>query len=665
MYCCFNSYCHLSFFVIAEKTRVLAHLRQTCRKGREMANARESVSKFGKFLSSMVMPNIGAFIAWGFMTAMFIPTGWLPNKTLAAIASPMLTYLIPMLIASQGGYLIAGKRGRIIATIAVMGAIVSGITVDPVTGETTVTTMLMASMLVGPASGWFIKKFDQLIEGHTPAGFEMLIDNFSLGIGGLVLAIVAYLVIGPLMLGILAVLQAGVQVLMQYSLMPLLAIFIEPAKVLFLNNAINHGIFTPIGLEQVANTGRSLMFLLEANPGPGLGVLLAYCFFCKDETTRQSAPGAVIIHFLGGIHEIYFPYVLMNPTVIIAPIVGNAAAILWFSLAGGGLVAPASPGSVIAILSMTPQGSVITTLVGIALAAGVSFAIASPIVARAEIKSLDEAKDEMGALKGGQAAAADVKKKFGQHVVFACDAGMGSSAMGATRFHNRIKLDRPDIVVTHASVDEVPADTDIVVVQKSLAGRAQKSAPDAQFVIINNFLSDPALDGLYDALVATEVESGVGETDVEKATEKIEGRERSVAIDRDGIKLDCPSITREEAIRASGQLLVEHGAVDPSYVDAMLERDREQSVYMGMGVAIPHGTNEAKGSVKKTCVTLHQYPGGVLWGDEKAYLVFGIAGTDGEHLQVLANVAKALEDESVIEKMRTTTDVDWLLSVLG
>ena len=241
------------------------------------------------------------------------------NKTLAAIASPMLTYLIPILIASQGGYLIAGKRGRIIATIAVMGAIVSGITVDPVTGETTVTTMLMASMLVGPAAGWLIKKFDQLIEGHTPAGFEMLIDNFSLGIGGLVLAIVAYLVIGPLMLGILAVLQAGVQVLMQYSLMPLLAIFIEPAKVLFLNNAINHGIFTPIGLEQVANTGRSLMFLLEANPGPGLGVLLAYCFFCKDETTRQSAPGAVIIHFLGGIHEIYFPYVLMNPTVIIAP----------------------------------------------------------------------------------------------------------------------------------------------------------------------------------------------------------------------------------------------------------------------------------------------------------------------------------------------------------
>ena len=630
-----------------------------------MASARESVSRFGKFLSSMVMPNIGAFIAWGFMTAMFIPTGWLPNKTLAAIASPMLTYLIPMLIASQGGYLIAGKRGRIIATIAVMGAIVSGIATDPVTGETTVTTMLMASMLVGPASGWFIKKFDQLIEGHTPAGFEMLIDNFSLGIGGLVLAIVAYLVIGPLMLGILAVLQAGVQVLMQCKLMPLLAIFIEPAKVLFLNNAINHGIFTPIGLEQVANTGRSLMFLLEANPGPGLGVLLAYCFFCKDETTRQSAPGAVIIHFLGGIHEIYFPYVLMNPTVIIAPIVGNAAAILWFSLAGGGLVAPASPGSVIAILSMTPQGSIITTLVGIALAAGVSFAIASPIVARAEIKSLDEAKDEMGALKGGQAAAADVKKKFGQHVVFACDAGMGSSAMGATRFHNRIKLDRPDIVVTHASVDEVPADTDIVVVQKSLAGRAQKSAPDAQFVIINNFLSDPALDGLYDALVATEVESGVGETDVEKATEKIEGRERAVAIDRDGIKLDCPSVTREKAIRASGQLLVEHGAVDPSYVDAMLERDREQSVYMGLGVAIPHGTNEAKGSVKKTCVTLHQYPDGVLWGDEKAYLVFGIAGTGDEHLQVLANVAKALEDESVIEKMRTTTDVDWLLSVLG
>ena len=255
---------------------------------------------------------------------------------------------------------------------------------------------------------------------------------------------------------------------------------------------------------------------------------------------------------------------------------------------------------------------------------------------------------------------------LGDKIIFACDAGMGSSAMGATRFRNRIKLDRPDLIVEHASVDEVPADARIVVVQANLADRARKSAPQAQFVVINNFLNDPNLDALYNDLVAASAAAGVGETDVEVVTEKIESESKpAVAIDREGIKLGCPSVSKEEAIRASGELLMAHGAVDASYIDAMLEREKIQSVYMGLGVAIPHGTNDAKDSVKKTCVTLHQYPDGVQWGDEKAYIVIGIAGAGGEHLTVLANVARCLEDDNVIEKMRTTDDVDWLLQVLS
>jgi PTS system mannitol-specific IIC component len=255
---------------------------------------------------------------------------------------------------------------------------------------------------------------------------------------------------------------------------------------------------------------------------------------------------------------------------------------------------------------------------------------------------------------------------LGDKIIFACDAGMGSSAMGATRFRNRIKLDRPDLIVEHASVDEVPADAKIVVVQANLADRARKSAPNAQFVVINNFLTDPNLDALYNNLVAAAAAAGVGETDVDVVTQKIEsGSQPAIAIDREGIKLGCPSISKEQAIRASGELLMTHDAVDASYVDAMLEREKIQSVYMGLGVAIPHGTNDAKDSVKKTCVTLHQYPDGVQWGDEKAYLVFGIAGAGGEHLAVLANVARALEDEDVVQKMYTTNDVDWLLQILS
>ena len=621
-----------------------------------MASVQKGISKFGKFLSSMVMPNIGAFIAWGFLAALFIDTGWLPNPDFAQIVSPMLTYLIPILIAGQGGYMVGGKRGRVIGSIAIVGAIAGS---DY--------TMLMAAMLIGPLAGLVIKKWDEWAKGLTPAGFEMLVDNFSVGILGLLLSLFAHVAIGPFMTAILLVLTAGVNLLMRFSLLPLLAVFVEPAKVLFLNNAINHGIFTPIGTTQVSEMGKSIMFMLEADPGPGLGVLLAYCFFSKDESARQSAPGAVIIHFLGGIHEIYFPYVLMNPKVIIAPIVGNAAAITWFSLTGCGLVGPASPGSIISFMAMSAPGTQLSTIIGVAIAAGISFLIATPIVRTAPAGDFDAAKDSMAEMKPG--ATANVSTGFGDKIVFACDAGMGSSAMGATRFHNRIKLDRPDVIVDHASVDEVPADAKIVVVQRNLADRAKASAPNAQFVIIDNFLKDPALDSLYNTLVSAAAEAGVGDVQAPLPAEAKDENAASdvIVMDREGIKLGLKSVSREEAIRAAGDLLVRHDAVDPSYVDSMLRRDEEQSVYMGMGVAIPHGTNDAKEAVKKSCVVLLQYPDGIKWGgdDDIAYLVFGIAGANGEHLQVLANVAKSLEDESVVEKMRTTTDVDWLLRCFG
>ncbi len=620
-----------------------------------MADIRAKVSSFGKALSGMVMPNIGAFIAWGFLTALFIDTGWLPNAQLSELVGPTLKFLIPVMIAGQGGQNVAGQRGRVIGSIAVMGAIIGS-----------EYTMLMGAMLMGPLAGFIIKKWDEFADTWKPAGLEMLIDNFSLGILGMLLMIAGYYGVGPFMGAILVVLQAGVEVLVNARLLPLLAVFIEPAKVLFLNNAIGNGVFVPIATEQAKTAGQSIMYMLESNPGPGLGVLLAYCLFCKDVSTKQSAPGAVIIHFLGGIHEIYFPYVLMNPKVIIAPIVGNIVSILIFTIFGLGLVGPASPGSIIAFLAMAPQGKAIMILLGVLAGAAVSFLIASPIVRTADVSDLASAQAAVSSMKAGGTSAENASAGFGDKIIFACDAGMGSSAMGATRFRNRIKLDRPDLIVEHASVDEVPADASIVVVQANLAARAQKSAPHAQFVVINNFLSDPNLDKLYNSLVSAAAAAGVGETDQDALVQKIETpTQPSIAIDRAGIKLGCPSVSKEEAIRASGELLMAHGAVDASYIDAMFERERVQSVYMGMGVAIPHGTNEAKDSVKKTCVTLHQYPNGVDWGEEKAYLVFGIAGAGGEHLQVLANVARALEDEEVVERMRTTTDVDWLLQILS
>ena len=627
---------------------------------------KNKVQKFGKFLSGMVMPNIGALIAFGFLAALFIDTGWIPNEKLNSMVSPMLTYLIPILIASTGGKMVGGDRGRVVGAIAVIGAIMSDTSI----------TMLMAAMVMGPLAGFCIKKFDQLMDGHMPAGFEMLINNFSAGIIGMLLAILGYVVVGPVMSGILSVLAAGVNILVSHSLLPLVAIFIEPAKILFLNNAINHGIFTPLATAQAAATGKSIMYMLEPNPGPGLGVLLAYMFFCKDKKTKQSAPGAVIIHVLGGIHEIYFPYVLMNPLVIIAPIVGNMVAIFWFNLTGCGLVGPASPGSLIAYLMMTPGSDIWKVLVGVAIATGISFAIASPIVKMAGGKtSLEDAQAEMAAMKAeskGESAApvaikdaSEVKK-----IIFACDAGMGSSAMGATKFRNRLKTVCPQIHVSNTSVDNIPADCDIAVVQTTLADRARKSAPQAQLVTIGNFLADPALDELYEQLTSkttgTEASAQIADTNVpaEKQPEKSASVEKQVLI-KEGIRLNQAPVSKEEAIQAAGELLHQLGYVDETYVDAMQEREKLITTYMGMGVAIPHGTVQAKGTVKKTGIVFLQYPEGVDFGDEKSQLVFGIAGIGEEHLDLLAKICEVLEDEEVLEKMKTTSDLDWVMEQLS
>ena len=507
---------------------------------------KNSIQKFGKFLSSMVMPNIGALIAFGFLAALFIDTGWLPNKQLSTLVGPMLTYLIPVLIASTGGYLVAGERGRVIGAIAVVGAILSDLNI----------TMLMGAMIMGPLAGLVIKTFDSFMEDRMPAGFEMLINNFSIGILGMLLAIFGYWAVGPVMAAILAILSVGVDTLVQHNLLPLIAVFIEPAKVLFLNNAINHGIFTPLATAQVLEHGKSILYMLEANPGPGLGVLLAYMFFCKDKTTKDSAPSAVIIHLFGGIHEIYFPYVLMNPMVIIAPIVGNIAAIFWFTMTGAGLAGPASPGSIIAFLMMAPGSDTLIVLTGVLIAAGVSFAIATPIIKMAGSKSLEDAQKEVAArkaqAKGEAPSFTGLEKTNIKKIIFACDAGMGSSAMGATKFRNRIKAQRPEIVVKNTSVDNIPADCDIAVVQTTLADRAKKSAPQAQLVTIGNFLADPALDALYVQL--TTGDAPVIEVQPTVA-EEVSHNENNSIIVKEGIVLGQLPETKEEAIAKAGELL--------------------------------------------------------------------------------------------------------------
>jgi PTS system mannitol-specific IIC component len=459
------------------------------------------VQRFGRFLSGMVMPNIGAFIAWGLITALFIPTGWIPNEYLAKLVGPMITYLLPVLIGYTGGQMIHGTRGGVIAAVTTMGVVI-GSTIP----------MFLGAMIVGPLAAWILKSFDKSIEGKVKSGFEMLVNNFSSGIIGAALALAAYTGIGPVVELLSKTLAAGVEALINAGLLPLANVLIEPAKVLFLNNAINHGVLSPIALDQAARTGKSIIFMLESNPGPGLGILLAYWLVGRG-TAKQSAPGAAIIHFFGGIHEIYFPYILMNPRLIIAAIAGGVTGTFTFSLFNAGLVAVPSPGSIFAYIAMAPKGGLLAIFSGVITATAASFLVAALLLKTSrkadEEDDLEQASAKMKEMKSvgrtdipaSAVAAVELKDKTDvQKIVFSCDAGMGSSAMGASILRKKMKDAGVDITVINTAISEIPQDADIVVTHKSLTDRARIQAPKAEHISIDNFMKSPEYDDLVKRL---------------------------------------------------------------------------------------------------------------------------------------------------------------------
>ena len=586
---------------------------------------REAVQRFGRSLSAMVMPNIGAFIAWGLITAMFIPGGWLPNEHLAKMVSPMLKYLLPTLIAFTAGKNVSGYRGGVAGAVAAMGVIIG-----------TDTPMFLGAMIMGPIAGWCVKKFDNLVKGKVGAGFEMLVDNFSLGIIAMLLAIAGYLLIGGVVEGLSNALGSGVNWMLRHKLNPLLSLIVDPAKVVFLNNAVNHGIMTPLGIQQAAEMGHSMLFLVDPNPGPGLGILLACWVFGKG-MTKQSAPGAAVIQLFGGIHEIYFPYVLARPLLLLPVIIGNICALSFFTLTDFGLVAPASPGSLISIILMSPRGRTLIGILGVFIATAISFLLSIPIIkARPDFQGENEnapTTEDGASLKP---VAGTIRK-----IVFACDAGMGSSALGATRFKARLmKNGLGSITCTNSAVDSIPDDADIVVCQSNLADRVHGH----EVVRITNFISDPALDSLLARLG-----KGTEETGVLRLRNILTG---------------LPSESKEDAILRAGHMLEASGYVESGYAESMLEREKVASTYMGMGLAIPHGTSETKALVRESGIVVLQYPDGVDFGEEKARLVIGIAGAGDAHLDILAKISSALDDEEVLERLSVTSDPEDILKTL-
>ena len=493
---------------------------------------RARIQRFGGYLAGMIMPNIGAFIAWGLITALFIETGWLPNETLAELVGPMIQYLLPLLIGYTGGNMVHGRRGAVIGAIATMGVIVGATTDDGFT------PMFLGAMIMGPLSAYLLKLIDDRLHNKIKAGFEMLVANFSLGILGGIMAIIGVLGVGPVVRALTNAAGAGVEFLISSGLLPLASVFVEPAKVLFLNNAINQGILTPLGLVQAQESGKSILFMIESNPGPGMGVLIAYLLF-GPKRLRPSVPGAMIVHFLGGIHEIYFPYILMKPKLLLAVIAGGASGVATALIFNAGLVASPSPGSIFAYIAVTPRGGFLGVFAAILVATAVSFAVASALLGfgrkaeadedvpgaeTSDAPAADPGADADGLAPTAPTAAGDtapsatpvaaagaaagaatatetapsVNGKDVRKLIVACDAGMGSSVMLASQM--RKKLKPYNVEVEHSPVNSIPADAQVVLTQGELAERARRIAPNAVVVPFKQFMGDPAFTRIENAI---------------------------------------------------------------------------------------------------------------------------------------------------------------------
>ncbi|MCY1676756.1 PTS mannitol transporter subunit IICBA [Pseudarthrobacter sp. SL88] len=673
-------------------------------------SARVHVQKFGTFLSGMIMPNIGAFIAWGIITALFIEKGWLPvpqlggfgetdGKPNIGLVGPMITYLLPLLIGYTGGKMVYDVRGGVVGAIGTMGVIVgAGI------------PMFIGAMIMGPLGGWTMKKIDSLWDGKIRPGFEMLVNNFSAGIWGALLAMLGFYAVAPVVSGFSAGAGNVVQFLVNNGLLPLTSIFIEPAKVLFLNNAINHGVLTPLGVQQSLEQGKSILFLLEANPGPGLGILLAYMFFGKG-AAKASAPGAAIIHFLGGIHEIYFPYVLMRPLLILAAIAGGMTGIATLAVTGAGLVAPAAPGSIFAVLAQTSRDSYLGVILAVLLATAASFLVASVIMKttkHSDEGDLNAATSRMEEMKGKKSSVSSHLTGAGagvgtavmagpiKNIVFACDAGMGSSAMGASVLRNKIKAAGfPDVKVTNSAIANLSDTYDVVVTHQDLTERAKPSTSSAAHFSVDNFMNSPRYDeivdlvresntdgGTSDAGATAEPDAGTsggaaaaGAAGVGAGAAAAAGRGAHAAdapaagqaeiLARESVILTGTATTRDAAIDEAGRLLLARGAVDQGYIDAMHEREESVSTYMGSFLAIPHGTNAAKDHIRKSAVSVIRYPQGIDWNGKEVKFVVGIAGVNNEHLHILSSIAKVFTNKEQVARLEAASSVDEVLELFG
>ena len=613
---------------------------------------RVAVQKFGTFLSGMIMPNIAAIIAWGLITAFVIPDGFTPNKAIATLVDPMIFYLLPLLIAYTGGKMVYDVRGGVVGAVGAMGVIVGTYNEMFLTEDVKAAPMFLGAMIMGPLTAWLMKQVDSLWAGKIRAGFEMLVDNFSAGILAALMAIAGIYLLSPVMQVIMLWLSLGVGFLIKNGLLPLTSLFIEPAKVFFLNNAINHGVLTPLGTQMALETGKSVLFLLEANPGPGMGVLLA-------------------------------------------TIAGGMTGVFLNVAFGVGLRAPASPGSIIAVYLQTASDSYLGVTVAVFGALAVSFLVAALLLrmdksedsgdlsaATAEMEALKGKKSSVAGMLTGAAVSGPIK-----NIVFACDAGMGSSAMGASVLRKKIKEAGYDVTVVNKAIANLTDTYDVVVVHQDLAQRAAQKVPSAVQVEVDNFLASPRYDEVVELVkesnrapkaeaagatapaVAVAPVTPVVAAPVATATAPAPAlapeAEAGKILPLDSIVLSGSATDQASAIEEAGALLVASGAVEAGYVGSMHDREKSVSTYMGNLLAIPHGTNDAKSLITKSSISVVRYPNPIDWNGNPVKFVIGIAGANNEHLELLSKIAEVFLDPDAIAELERATTQQQIADTFG
>lgn len=605
------------------------------------------------FSSRAIVRIIPVFLAWGILSALFSANGWFPSTRINAMIQPLLTTVLPILIAMEGGRMAGGIHGALAAAVAMIGLI--SVAVD---------ASLLGALIIGPISGGVVCLHDRLCHGRIPPGLEMLERNLSTAVFGIGLCLLSCYLIAPVVLALQAALSDAVRFLIVHGLLPLTAVLIEPAKVLFLNNVINFGILSPLGAAQSAQNGTSILYMLETNPGPGLGLLLACLLFSREKHVRSSIHGALVIELIGGIHEMYFPYILMHPSLLVAPMAGNACAIAFYAYTGAGLTATPSPGSIVTYILVSPPGGILLSLSGISIGAAVSFALAAPLVRRLPADIDDGTNIQIPSLPAAQIHC----------IVFACDAGIGSSAVGASLLRSALRDIRPDIDILHASVDALPP-CDLIICLTPLADRAGRQQPNTPLLKLDTFPNEHWLQNLAQALslpasapaspqAMSQAESAVKQSSPCETAAPAPAAAASSLFSLDGIQLGLPSVPFEQAIAAAANLLIEHGSVPPDYLQAMLERESMLSTCVGLGVSIVHGTAQSRGTVQQADAVLLQYPNSIDFHGAPVTLVFGLAAPDTQHMDAIVSIISLLEDPERLHQLNICTDTAQALRLL-